>query len=64
MSTPVDLCPTCTGSGMVQRWSGSKPAPGNSTGETCMVFARCPTCPDDGSGNCVGTGYLISPVSV
>lgn len=48
------ICPTCYGSGMVQVYSSSKPR----GSESAMVYGRCPTCPDDGSGNCVGTGKI------
>lgn len=59
--TPTVPCTTCHGGGLVQRWSLSNRAPGNSSGEDCMVFARCPDCPDDGTGNACGTGRRPLP---
>jgi hypothetical protein len=58
-----ERCPTCCGSGLVWRRSTSNRHVGNASGEDCMAAFRCPTCPDDGSGNSVGTGRVPAGVS-
>lgn len=54
------LCHTCSGSGMVTRGTNTKPRRGlgGDATEPCIAYFRCPTCPDDGSGNSVGTGRV------
>lgn len=52
-------CPTCRGAGLVWRSTNTKPRRGlNDDGAPCMAAFRCPTCPDDGTGNSVGTGWV------
>jgi hypothetical protein len=54
------VCPTCHGSGMVTRGTNTKPRRGlnSDATEPCIAYFRCPTCPDDGSGNSRGTGRV------
>jgi hypothetical protein len=53
-------CPTCHGMGYVWLTSGSKPRRGlNDDGAPCQVAIQCGTCPDDGTGNSVGTGRIM-----
>lgn len=52
-------CPRCHGSGLIWLGTSSKRrARVNEDWEPCMAAFRCPVCPDDGSGNWVGTGRV------
>lgn len=56
-------CPTCHGSGLVWRSTGSnRRGRVNEDHEPCVAAFHCPTCPDDGSGNSVGTGRVLAPI--
>lgn len=49
-----ETCPRCHGSGLIWRTNFQ----GQRGAEPCTAAFRCPMCPDDGSGNSVGTGKV------
>lgn len=56
---PEATCPRCHGSGLIWLGTSSKRrARVNEDWEPCMAAFQCPVCPDDGSGNWIGTGRV------